>query len=86
MSGFAASYAANTCILMILYDMIDACTILLYNRTHTEGRKSCANHGPVYTLENFQWCREPCFAGAEILGGRCLPQIPRRGKLKPLLI
>jgi hypothetical protein len=30
--------------------------ILLYNRIHMEGRKPCANRGPVCTLENFQWC------------------------------
>jgi hypothetical protein len=35
-----------------------AWTILSYNRTHTEGWKPCANRLPVWTLENFQRCRE----------------------------
>jgi hypothetical protein len=26
-------------------------------------RKSCANRGLMYTLENLQWCGEPCFVG-----------------------
>jgi hypothetical protein len=38
------------------------------------------------TLECFQWCREPCFAGAAILRGRCLPLIPSGDKRKTLLI
>jgi hypothetical protein len=58
-----------------------ACTILLYNRIHTEGWKLCANRGPVCTLENFQCCGEPCFGGAAILRGTCLPQIPRRARI-----
>jgi hypothetical protein len=37
MSGFALSYAANMFIFMILYDMLVACIILLYNHTHREG-------------------------------------------------
>jgi hypothetical protein len=45
-----------------------------------------ANRGPLCTLENFQWGAEPCFAGAAILSGRCLPLIPRQGKHKSLLI
>jgi hypothetical protein len=37
-SGFALSYAANMFVLMILYDLcFVACTVLLYNHTHTEG-------------------------------------------------
>jgi hypothetical protein len=51
-----------------------------------EGRKPFANCGLVCTLENFQWCGEPCFAGAEILRGRCLALIPGRGKHMSLLI
>jgi hypothetical protein len=62
------------------------CTILLYVRLHTEGLKLCANRGPLSTLENFQWCAEPCFACAAILIGRCLPLIPKRDKRKSLLI
>jgi hypothetical protein len=36
----------------------------------------------VCTLENFQWCTEPCFACATIIRGMCLPLIPRRDKRK----
>jgi hypothetical protein len=35
------------------------CTILLYNRIHTNVWKLCANRGTVCTLEKFQWCGEP---------------------------
>jgi hypothetical protein len=66
--------------------LLVARTILLYNRIHTECWKTCANRGPVSTLENFQWCGESCFVGAAILRGRCLQLIPRRGKHKSLLI
>jgi hypothetical protein len=52
------------------------------SRIYTEVWKHCANHGPVCTLDNFQWCEERCFIGAAILihVGRCLPLIPRRDK------
>jgi hypothetical protein len=65
-----------------------ACTILTYNRRHTEDWQPCANRGPLYTLENlnFQLCEERCLVGAAVLRGRCLPLIPRRGKHKSLLI
>jgi hypothetical protein len=53
-----------------------ACTVLLCNHIHTEGWKPSANRGPVYTLENFQRCRESCFVGAAIVRGRCLLLIP----------
>jgi hypothetical protein len=33
-----------------------ACTILLYSRIRLEGWKLCAYCGPMFTLENFQWC------------------------------
>jgi hypothetical protein len=46
---------------------------LLCNRIYTEGWKLCANRGPVCTLENVQWCTEPCFVCAAILRSRCLP-------------
>jgi hypothetical protein len=61
-----------------------ACTTLLYNRIHMEGWKPCANRGPMCTLENFQWCAEPCFAYAAILSGRCLSLIPRWDKRKSI--
>jgi hypothetical protein len=87
MSGFAFFYAANMFILMFLYDFcLLPAQFFLYNRIHMEGWKSCANRGPVCTLENFQCCGEPCFLGAAILRGRCLPLIPRRGKHKSLLM
>jgi hypothetical protein len=57
-----------------------ACAPLLHNCIHTEGWKPCANRGPVCTLENYQWCGEPCFAGAAILRGKCPSVIPRRNK------
>jgi hypothetical protein len=60
------------------------CIILLYNRIHTEG--SCANRGPLCAFENFQWCEGPCFAGALVFRGRCLPLISTRDKHKSLLI
>jgi hypothetical protein len=66
--------------------LLAACTILLYNRAHTEGWKLCTNRGPVCTLGNFHWCGEPCFIGTAILSGRWLPLIPRRGRHKSLLI
>jgi hypothetical protein len=66
--------------------MIFACTVLLYNRIHMEGWKPCANHGLVCTLENFQWCGEPCFIGAAIARARCLLLIPRWDKHKSLSI
>jgi hypothetical protein len=53
--------------------LLVACTILLYNRIHTESSKLCENLGPVYTLENLKWCRKACFVGAAILRGGCLP-------------
>jgi hypothetical protein len=51
-------------------------TALLYNRIHTGGWKPRENRGPVCTLENFQWCGEPCFAGAAIVRNRCLRIFP----------
>jgi hypothetical protein len=66
--------------------LLVACTILLYNRIYAGGWKSCSNRGPVCTLENFQWCAKPCFAGATILRGWCLPLVPRRGKHKSWLV
>jgi hypothetical protein len=65
--------------------LLVACTILLSNRIHGEGWKPCANHGPVCTLENFQWCGVPSFVGAAILRGRCLLLVPRKGKDRSLL-
>jgi hypothetical protein len=62
------------------------CTILLYNHIPIEGWKPCANRGPMCTLENFQCCEEPYFAGAAILRGRCLLLFPRWGNRKSLLI
>jgi hypothetical protein len=88
MSGFALSCTTKVFILMISYDLClsSAQFCYTYNRIYTEGWKLCENRWPVCTLENFQWCGEPCFfIGAAILRGGCLPLIPRRGKHKPLL-
>jgi hypothetical protein len=57
--------------------LLVTCKILLYNHIHTDGWKLCANCGTVCTLENFQWCEEPCFVGTAILRGRCQLLIPR---------
>jgi hypothetical protein len=65
--------------------LLVACTILIYNRVHMEGWKLCANCGLMCTLENFQWCAEPCFACGAIISGRCLLLIPRQDKCKSLL-
>jgi hypothetical protein len=54
------------------------CTILLYNHIRTAGWKLRENRGWVCTLENFQWCEEPCFLSAAILRGRCLSLITRQ--------
>jgi hypothetical protein len=84
MSGFTLSYTPNMFILMILYDFcllpVQFYYIILYIR------KLCANRWPVCTLENFQWCAEPCFLCTEIFIGRCLPLIPKRDKRKTLPI
>jgi hypothetical protein len=66
--------------------LLVACIILLCDRIHAERWKQCENRGPVRISENSQWCGEPCFTGAAILRGRCLPLIPRRDKRKSLLI
>jgi hypothetical protein len=50
------------------------CTILSYNRIHTEGWKLCANSRPVCTLENVPWYVEPCFAGATLLNTKSVGQ------------
>jgi hypothetical protein len=94
-SQVQASYIVCIWLCLVLYHehvhshdfvwlLLVASTILLYNRIHTEGWKPCANRGPVYTLENSQWCREPCFVGAAILRDRCPLLISRRGKRKSL--
>jgi hypothetical protein len=87
MPGFTMFYTANMFIFMILYDfsLLPACPILLYNHILTEGLNLCANRWPVCTLENFQWCVEPCFRCATILIDRCLPLIPKWEKRKSLL-
>jgi hypothetical protein len=61
-------------ILMVLYDFWLLLAQFCYIRK-IESRVQI-NRGPVYTLENLQWFRQPCFAGAAILGSRRLPQIP----------
>jgi hypothetical protein len=52
--------------------LLVAWTILLHSCIHMKSWKSRANHRPVWTLENFQWCEEPCSAGAAILRDRSL--------------
>jgi hypothetical protein len=78
-SGFALSYTKNMFILMIL-SPAQFCYIIIYVQ------QLCANSGWVCTLENFQWCAEPCFACAASLRGTCLPLIPKRDKRKSLPI
>jgi hypothetical protein len=34
-----------------------------------EAQKLCAYRGPVFTLENVQYCTETCYVGAAILRG-----------------
>jgi hypothetical protein len=55
MSGFALSYEH-----VQSHDFVwllpVACTILLYNNTHMESWKPCANRRAACTLQNFQWC------------------------------
>lgn len=59
--------------------------MLLYKRIHTEGWKPCAIRGLVRACGKFPVVYTTFSAGAVIIGGRCLPQIPRRGKHKSLL-
>jgi hypothetical protein len=77
MSGFTLSYTANMFILIILYDfcLLSAhlCCIIVYGRL-----KAVCKSWTGVRLGKFPWCAEPCFAGTEILRGRCLPLIPRR--------
>jgi hypothetical protein len=82
MHGFAFSYAAN----MFVSWFCMTLTYCLHNIVHSDGWKSYANSGPVWSLENFQWCRELCLAGSAIQSSRYLLIIPRRGKHKSLLL
>jgi hypothetical protein len=56
--------------------------ISLCNRKYTVLGEPCATRGPVCALEIYQ----PCFASSANWKGGYLPQIPRRGKHKTLLI
>jgi hypothetical protein len=86
-TGFALSYTTNIFILMILYDFSVLPTWFYYIILYIwKVWKPFANRGPVYTLKNFKWCGKPCFVGAAILRGKCLPLFPRRSKHKSLLI
>jgi hypothetical protein len=85
MSGFALSYTVNMFSLLILYDFCLLPAQFHYIIVYIWKVESCANHRLVCTLENLQWCGKPCFAGAAILRGRCLPLIPKQGKHKSLL-
>jgi hypothetical protein len=81
MSGFTLSYTTNMFILMIPYGFclfpVQFCYIIIY----TWKVKSC-----VHIAERCAPWKissggaEPCFPGAAILRGRCLPLIPRRDK------
>jgi hypothetical protein len=75
-SVFALSYVANIVIHYFIWPLLIACTILLYNRIHTEGWTPCANLGPVCTLENFQrtlfYRRWNFFVVSDLLASRCL--------------
>jgi hypothetical protein len=53
--------------------MFVACMILLSNHKHIEFGKPHVYHELVCTLENCQWCGEPCFAGSAISIGGFLP-------------
>jgi hypothetical protein len=86
MSGFTLSYIMNMFFFMILHDFCLFPARFCYIIYTYGGWNLCANLGPMCTLENFQWCIEPCFACASILRGRCRPLIPMRGKGKSLLI
>jgi hypothetical protein len=69
-SGVNLSYAVKMFIHLILYDICQICYIIVYIRKV----ESCVQIADLCcTSENFQWCREPCFASAVILRGRCLP-------------
>jgi hypothetical protein len=57
--------------------MLVPCIILLRYHICMEVSKPCANCEPICGLENFQWGRELCFAGAVILVDGCLAQILR---------
>jgi hypothetical protein len=66
--------------------MLVACMIVLCNHKRTEFGKPHAYRGPMCASERSQWCGEPYFADAAISISVILPQIPRRGKHKSLLI
>jgi hypothetical protein len=99
MFGFTLSYIASISILMIVYDFcllpLQFCGIIIYIRMvecvqiaeHcAPWLNVCANSGALCTLENFQWCAEPCFACTAVLRGRCVLLIFRQDKRMSLLI
>jgi len=67
----------NIFIFMTVWLPLAACIFVWWNHTGTEFWKPCANHRMVYTFNNFQSCREPCFADAAVPEGRCVLKIPR---------
>jgi hypothetical protein len=82
-SGFALTYVMNIFMLMDPW-LLPAkfCYIIIYIQK-VEDRVEISDS---VHFGNFQWCKELCFAVIAILRAKCLPQIPRRGKHKSLLI
>jgi hypothetical protein len=87
-SGSLVTWPSPSLSLLYLHDFIwrlfVAGIILLYNHICTEACKPCANHEPLWALENCRWCREPCFVGSEISLDGYLTQIPGRDRYKSL--
>jgi hypothetical protein len=63
------SLISSMFVFVLCYTANIACCLhnLLFNYIHVEAWKLSAYHGPVCTLENFQYYGEPCFARAAIL-------------------
>jgi hypothetical protein len=69
-----------------VWPLLVACKISLCNHKYTVLGKPCATHGSVCTSEIYQWCGEPSFASTATSKHGYLPQIPRWGMHKSLLI
>jgi hypothetical protein len=85
-SGFCLFYVTKVFILTILYDFCllptQFCYIIVYTRK-VESRVQIADRFAPWKISN--GAENLVLAGAAILRGRCLPQIPRQGKHKSLL-
>jgi hypothetical protein len=86
MSGFALFYVANIIILMILYDFCllpaQFCYTIVYIRK-VESRVQIAD--PCAPWKISSGAKKLVLQDAEILSGRCLQLIHRRGKPRSLL-